>query len=290
MTDTATAQPPAEITTDIASTDAPLFTPGEVYTYIPWRMLTREALEACLIAKNLRDNKKNNPNAQGSSIWLKFNLAKFKAMYPNFHCKLNDDRPCIRTPFMHAPFGISNFPGKDGETISLSYGRARDDDVEAFAEWANNVFDAWVRDQIVANSKAWLGQTQNLDLIKAVYAGLYRFTEEDESKGYTAKTGGFKLLPKSKQPNLKAFHGDDSLVINRDNIPANCYLQLDTELSTFWFVKPRCGVSGNVARIDMRTAEEMTNPGYAVNKAQSPDPDPEDPIVAKPADKEDTQE
>jgi len=268
MTDTATAQPPAETLADAAATGAnPLFKAGKQYTYIPWRMLTREALDACFIAKNLRDNKKNNPNAQGASIWTKFNVMKFKSMYPGFHCKLNDDRLRIRTPFMHAPFGISNYPGKEGDTVSLSYGRARDDEVEEFAEWANNVFDTWVRDQIVANSKAWLGQTQTLELIKAVYSGLYRFTEEDESKGYSPKTGGFKLLSKAQQPDLKAFHGKgNEIPINRKEIKPNFYMKLDTEFSTLWFVKPRCGLGGNVARIDIRTPEEMANPGFAIEK------------------------
>jgi len=275
----AAAAPPADL----------LYVPGEAYTYIPWRMLTREALDACFQLKALVDNKKKNPNAQGSSIWAKFDLRKFKSMHPGFQCKLNDDRLCIRTPFMHSPFAISCFPGKEGgdnDTISLSYGRARDDDVEAFANWSQNVFDAWLMDKIVENSKKWLGQTQTLDLIKVVYCGLYRFTEEDDAKGYAAKTGGFKLLPKTKQPNFKAFHGPTEIVPTpknplRDSIHPNDYFQLDVELSTVWFVKPRCGVSGNISRIDMRTPDEMQQPGFAIIL---PPPQPEaDPVVSPPA-------
>jgi len=261
-----------------------LYVPGEAYTYIPWRLLTAEVLDACFQLKALVDNKKKNPNAQGSSIWAKFDLRKFKSMHPGFQCKLNDDRLCIRTPFMHSPFAISCFPGKEGgdnDTISLSYGRARDDDVEAFADWSQNVFDAWLMAKITENSKKWLGQTQTLDLIKVVYCGLYRFTEEDDAKGYAAKTGGFKLLNKTKQPNLKAFHGTTEIQPNRETLHPNDYFQLDVELSTVWFVKPRCGVSGNISRIDMRTADEMQQPGFAIIP---PPPQPEaDPAVSPPA-------
>lgn len=263
-----------QVQSPIVETEPPvntLFDPNTTYTYIPWRMLTRQMLDECMIVKNLVENKKFNLEAQGQSIWTKFNLKKFKLHYPGFKAKLNDDKLCWRTPFMNTPFGISKFPKKDDETISLSYGRAKDEDVEAFADWARDVFDAFMIDKITENSKAWLGTAGNRELVAAVYSGLYRFTEEDDSKGYAAKTPGFKLMRKDGAYQAKAYRGDRAIPLNKETIHSNDYLQMDVELSTLWFLKPRCGISGTIARVDQRTGEEMMNDGYACNP-----PKPED--------------
>lgn len=256
-------------TTSAVATEpsTPLFDPATSYTYIPWRMLDRATLEDCVILKNLVDNKKFNPKAQGQSIWAKFSLKKFKLRYPGMKIKLNDDKLCFRTPFMNTPFGISKWADKEGLTISLSFGRAKDEEVEAFAEWAQNVFDAFMIEKVTQNAKAWLGTVGNHELIKAVYTGLHRFTEEDDEKGYAPKTPGFKLLTKKDTGAMIAtgHRGDINIPITVDHVKPNDYLQLDVELSTLWFLKPTCGISCSIARLEHRTGEEMMNPGYVCN-------------------------
>lgn len=256
---------------------APLFDPATTYSYIPYRMLTREVLDACLVTPQPVDNKKRNAKAQGNSSWIKFNVSKFKKLYPEFKCRLNDDKLCFRTPYMHSPFAISAFDDKpDDKTISLSYGKTRDDDVEAFAEWAEKVFDDWFITRIAGKSKMFLGKdNEPADQVAKLYVGLYRWTEEDQEKGQAPKTGGFKILRGKDAGRLRAFHGEQEIPVDEEHILKGDFLSMDVEISTIWINKPRCGISGAIARIDRRTEAEMNNPGFAVN--------PDEPAAAEEA-------
>lgn len=262
MSETAAA-PASE--TIAPSAEQLLFDPTRVYTYVPYQMLTGQVLDACLDTPNPTENKKRNPDAEGTGCWLKFDARQLKKFYPTFRCKLNDERLTIRTPFMLATWGISSFKNKPWEkTISLSYGRPKDDEAEAFADWAENVFDAFMIERISKRSKIFLGKDQSVEQIKENYQGLFRISDEDREKGYAPKTPGFKLLPKAPPV---GFHGEQRKIpVTDETVHKGDYIKMDIEISTIWINRPTARLSGAVARVDIRTPKEINNDNFAIDE------------------------
>ena len=59
-----------------------LFDPNITYTYSPWRMLTKDVLDAIIITPKPVENKKFNPKAPGSSVWVKVKVNLLKKLFP----------------------------------------------------------------------------------------------------------------------------------------------------------------------------------------------------------------
>lgn len=262
---TTTTDTPKDNTQDLKSesqddSGAPVF--EKALDYIPYKMLTKEVIRECIMVKNLKPNK----GGKGKTIWMKFDLRRFRQIYPE--AKVKCDGIIIKTPYMHLPFGPKEFENNQGAktlTLTPSFGNIFDDEVVEFETWAKEVYDPTILEILSESSENFFGKKMDKVIMETMFSGLYRYTDDDQKAGYDPKTFAFKIYELEK---LECTHGEgNSIPFDIEHIPPQeSYASLTVEIGTIWILNMQCGVGGVLKKVDLRTKDEMLNEGFALNQ------------------------
>lgn len=142
----------------------------------------------------------------------------------------------IQTPVMNAPFGVSKFDdtttGKSSYSLDLSFRDAdTDPKIQSFLKTCR-VFDDYVMDVAVQNSKEWLGKDMSRDIVKEFYRSIVRDPSSDKYK----PTIRLKISPYTE------FYDENHSRVDLDYITKSSDVRCIVEVST-WFVNKSFGIS-----------------------------------------------
>ena len=171
--------------------------------------------------------------------------------------KYGGQKIIMQTPYMFAPFGLSEYPTELGPKYSLDLSfisKTDNEDVNIFYNTLQQI-DEFMIQKAVVNSVEWFGSKKSEEIIKEFYRPLIKPGKPKNTNECYPDTVKFKIRTNGDTINVEAFDTNASKIdiMQLQNGSKNrCIF----EISPVWFVNKNFGLTLNLIQVQISNPED----------------------------------
>jgi hypothetical protein len=187
---------------------------------------------------------------------VKKNAVGGNIVYLNYNGK---QKLCLQTPWMFAPFGISEFVDeKTGPKYSLDVsfkGLDSDPKIKTFHDKMKEL-DEKILEQGVNSSKQWFGKIMKKVVLEELFRPVVKPAKDPEKYSPTIK---FKIM----NVNQVEIYDTDKNKLTMDQIVSGSQVQAIIECASVWFVNKTFGVTWKLVQLQLKKPDRIAGFSFA---------------------------